>query len=114
MPQQSRLGISIGCGAGAEGATQAGTWQSPEHLNDPAVDAALDAGRTALTDADRAAAYATLNTRLNEVAATVYGYDTQAVFAASNRVKVPAMTDPAMAFGLVGMGFTFRLMEVAE
>lgn len=94
--------------------TQAGTWQSPEHLNDPAVDAALDAGRTALTDADRAAAYATLNTRLNEVAATVYGYDTQAVFAASNRVKVPAMTDPAMAFGLDGMGFTFRLMEVAE
>ncbi len=92
----------------------AGTWQSPEHLSDADVDAALDTGRSAVADADRAAAYNKLNTRLNEVAATVYGYDSQAVFAASTRVKVPAMTDPAKAFGLDGMGFTFRLMEVAE
>lgn len=91
-----------------------GTWQSPEHLSDPAVDAALDSGRTADSDAGRQEAYSTLNARLMEIAPTIYGYDTQAVFAASNRVKVPAMSDPSKAFGLNGMGFTFRLMEMVE
>jgi len=50
-----------------------------------------------------------------EIAPTIYGFDSQSVFAASNRVKVPALSDPAMAFGLDGLGFSFRLMEmVAE
>jgi peptide/nickel transport system substrate-binding protein len=29
-------------------------------------------------------------------------------------VNVPALSDPAMAFGLDGMGFSFRLMEMTE
>lgn len=92
-----------------------GTWQSPEYLNDAAVDAALDAGRTAADEAGREAAYADLNARLMDIAPTIYGFDRQSVFAASNRVKVPALSDPAQAFGLDGMGFSFRLMEmVAE
>ena len=92
-----------------------GTWQSPEYLNDAKVDEFLDAGRAGATDADREAAYAGLNARLMELAPTIYGFDRQSVFAASNRVKVPAMSDPAQAFGLDGMGFSFRLMEmVAE
>ncbi|MEZ5722916.1 MAG: hypothetical protein R3D59_15950 [Paracoccaceae bacterium] len=49
-----------------------------------------------------------------EIAPTIYAYDRQSVFAASTRVKAPALTDPAQAFGLDGMGFTFRLMEVAD
>jgi len=92
----------------------AGTWQSPEYLNDPEVDELLDAGRTAGTDAAREEAYAALNSRLMAVAPTIYGYDRQSVFAASTRVKAPALTDPSQAFGLDGMGFSFRLMEVAE
>lgn len=92
----------------------AGTWQSPEYLDDPEVDALLEKGRTAASDADRAAAYADLNARLMELAPTVYGYDRQSVFAASNRVTVPAMTDPAKAFSLDGMGLSFRLMEMNE
>jgi len=92
----------------------AGTWQSPEYLNDPQVDAALEAGRKATTDEDRAAAYASLNARLMEVAPSIFAYDRQSVFAASNRVKVPTLTDPAKFFALDGMNFTFRLMEVAE
>jgi len=47
-----------------------------------------------------------------EIAPTIYGYDRQSLFAASNRVKVPALSDPEKAFGLDGMGFTFRLMEM--
>jgi len=94
--------------------TASGTWQSPEYLSDAAVDMHLDAGRTAAAPEDREAAYAALNARLMEIAPTIYGYDRQSVFAASNRVKVPAMTDPAMAFGLDGMGFSFRLMEMVE
>ncbi len=78
------------------------------------VDKHLDAGRTAGSDAERETAYAALNARLMEIAPTIYGFDRQSVFAASNRVKVPAMTDPAMAFGLDGMGFSFRLMEMVE
>lgn len=91
-----------------------GTWQSPEYLSDPQVDAALEAGRSGATDEERAAAYGALNARLMEIAPTIYGFDRQSVFAASNRVKVPALSDPAQAFGLDGLGFSFRLMEMTE
>ena len=72
----------------------------------------MDAGRSATSDADREAAYSALNARLMAIAPTIYGFDRQSVFAASNRVNVPALSDPAMAFGLDGMGFSFRLMEM--
>lgn len=91
-----------------------GTWQSPEYLSDELVDEYLTAGRSASSDEDREAAYQKLNARLMEIAPTIYGFDRQSVFAASNRVKVPAMSDPAQAFGLDGMGFSFRLMEMVE
>lgn len=91
-----------------------GTWQSPEYLSDSEVDDALDAGRTARTPADRQTAYAALNRRLMEIAPTIYGFDRQSVFAASNRFKAPALSDPAHAFGLDGMGFSFRLMEMVD
>ena len=91
-----------------------GTWQSPEYLDDAKVDEYLEAGRSAAEDADREAAYTALNARLLEIAPTIYGFDRQSVFAASNRVDVPALNDPAMAFGLDGMGFSFRLMEMVE
>lgn len=91
-----------------------GTWQSPEYLEDAKVDEYLEAGRSAADDADREAAYTALNARLLEIAPTIYGFDRQSVFAASNRVDVPALNDPAMAFGLDGMGFSFRLMEMVK
>ncbi len=91
-----------------------GTWQSPEYLSDADVDKHLDNGKTATSDDDRQAAYAALNARLMEIAPSIYGYDRNSVFAASNRVKVPALSDPAKAFGLDGMGFSFRLMEMTE
>ena len=94
--------------------TAAGTWQSPEYLNDAEVDKLLDMGKTATSEEDRQKAYAALNARLMEIAPSIYGYDRNSVFAASNRVKVPALSDPAMAFGLDGMGFSFRLMEMTE
>lgn len=91
-----------------------GTWQSPEYLADDQVDAALEAGRRSPGEEDREAAYSALNDRLMELAPTIYGYDRQSVFAASNRVNAPALMDPAMAFGVDGMGFSFRLMEMTE
>ena len=94
--------------------SNAGTWQSPEYLNDAQVDEYLEAGRTAIDDAGRETAYAKLNARLLEIAPTIYGFDRQSVFAASNRVKAPALSDPSKAFGLDGMGFSFRLMEMVE
>ncbi|MEP4562645.1 MAG: ABC transporter substrate-binding protein, partial [Nitratireductor sp.] len=90
----------------------AGTWQSPEYLKDEAVDAALEKGRAETSDEGRQAAYTALNDRLMEIAPSIYAYDRQSIFAASNRVKVPALSDPAKAFGLDGFGFTFRLMEM--
>ena len=94
--------------------SKAGTWQSPEYLADPQVDRYLEAGRTAATDEEREAAYSALNARLMKIAPTIYIYDTQSVFAASNRVRAPALSDPERAFGLGGMGFSFRLMEIVE
>jgi len=91
-----------------------GTWQSPEYLNDAEVDRHLEAGRTATTPEGREAAYSALNSRLMDIAPTIYGFDRQSIFAASNRVKAPALSDPAKAFGLDGMGFSFRLMEMTD
>ncbi|MEX0409353.1 ABC transporter substrate-binding protein [Aquibium sp. LZ166] len=90
----------------------AGTWQSPEYLKDDKVDELLAEGRTVTDPAEREATYAELNDRLMEIAPTIYGYDRQSLFAASNRVKAPALSDPEKAFGLDGMGFSFRLMEM--
>jgi peptide/nickel transport system substrate-binding protein len=92
--------------------SSAGTWQSPEYLKDDKVDQYLEEGRTATSNEEREKAYSALNDRLMELAPTIYAYDQLAVFAASDRVKVPALSDPAKAFGVAGMGFTFRLMEM--
>ena len=99
---------------GMYNSSAAGTWQSPEYLKDAKVDELLNKGRTVTSDADRAAAYAELGKRLKELAPTIYAQDQTAVFAASKRVSVPALTDKSKAFGLSGMGFTFRLMEMNE
>jgi len=92
----------------------AGTWQSPEYLKDAKVDELLDKGRTVTAPEERAAAYAEAGERLKELAPTIFAYDQISVFAGSNRVKVPMMTDPSKAFSLIGMNFTFRLMEMNE
>ena len=92
--------------------TKAGTWQSPEHLNDAEVDQLLDAGRVGATDAEREAAYSALNDRLLAIAPSIYGFDSQAVFVARPGISVPALSDPDKAFGLDTMGFAFRLMEM--
>ena len=92
--------------------TKAGTWQSPEHLNDPQVDRLLDEGRIGASDAAREASYSALNDRLMTIAPSIYGFDSQAVFVARPGISVPALSDPAKAFGLDTMGFLFRLMEI--
>ena len=92
--------------------TSAGTWQSTEYLNDAQVDEYLDAGREAPTDADREAAYKNLNDRLMAIAPSIYGFDRQTIYVARPEIKAPALSDPNAAFGLDGMGFVFRLMEV--
>ena len=92
----------------------AGTWQSPEYLKDAKVDELLDKGRTVADEAERGAIYTEASKRLRELQPSIYGYDQTSVFAASKRVSVPALSDPAKAFSLSGMGFSFRLMEVNE
>ena len=73
----------------------AGTWQSPEYLKDAKVDELLDKGRTVTSDEERAAAYTEVGKRLRELAPTIFAYDQKAVFAASKRVSVPALSDPS-------------------
>lgn len=92
----------------------AGTWQSPEYLNDEQVDRYLEEGRIAETDEAREEAYSRLNARLLELAPTIYAYDVQAVFAASDRVSALVLGNEAEAFGLDAMGFMFRLMEMKD
>lgn len=92
----------------------AGTWQSPSHLADDRVDELLEKGRRAATEEERGQVYAALNDRLMEIAPSIYAFDLVSVFVASNRVRVPAMTDPSKAFLLNAKGFTFRLMEMTE
>lgn len=94
--------------------TAAGTWMSPEHLKDPEVDALLDKGRETTDEAERAKIYQELGLKLKSIAPSIYGQDQISVFAASPKVSVPALTDPAKAFPLAAFGFTFRLMEMNE
>ena len=92
----------------------AGTWQSPEYLKDGKVDELLDKGRAVTADEERAKVYTELGQRLRELAPTIFAQDQTSVFAASKRISVPALSDKSKAFGLSGMGFTFRLMEMNE
>ncbi len=92
----------------------AGTWMSPEYLKDKDVDALLQQGREASSDEERSKIYTDLNKRLIALAPSIFAQDQTAVFAASNRVSVPALSDPSKAFALAGFGFTFRLMEMKE
>ena len=92
--------------------TKAGSWQSPEHLNDSEVDRLLDLGRTGASDEAREEAYSALNDRLLAIAPSIYGFDRQSVFVARPNINIPALTDPDYAFGLDTMGFAFRLMAI--
>ncbi len=94
--------------------TSGGTWMSPEYLKDKDVDALLEKGRTTTDDAERAKIYVELNKRLMALAPTIFAQDQTAVFAASNRVSVPALSDPTKAYALAGFGFNFRMMEMKE
>ena len=94
--------------------TEGGTWLSPEYLKDAEVDALLEKGRTTTDDKERTAIYTELNKRLMALAPTIFAQDQTAVFAASDRVSVPALTDPSKAYALAGFGFTFRLMEMKK
>jgi peptide/nickel transport system substrate-binding protein len=94
--------------------SSAGTWQSPEYLKDAKVDDLLEKSRTAGSDADRAAAYDQLNKRLLELSPDIFAYDQTAVFATSKRVTAPTLSDPSKAFGLAGMNFAYRLMEMNQ
>lgn len=91
----------------------AGTWMSPEYLKDAEVDALLDKGRVA-PEAERAKIYEEVNQRLKDLAPSIFAQDQTAVFAASKRVSVPALSDPTKAFALGAFGFNFRLMEINE
>jgi len=92
-----------------------GTWQSPEYLADDEVDRLLEEGRTETDPAARADLYAALDDRLIELAPTIFGFDRQTVFAASDRVRAPALSgDPAAGYALDGFGFNFRFIEVAD
>jgi len=92
----------------------AGTWMSPEHLKDAEVDALLEKGRATLDEAERAKVYEEANKRLIAIAPSIFAQDQTAVFAASDKVSVPALSDPSKAFALAGFGFTFRLMEMKQ
>jgi peptide/nickel transport system substrate-binding protein len=94
--------------------TSGGTWMSPEYLKDKDVDALLDKGRATTDDAARAKVYADLNSRLVSLAPTIFAQDQTAVFAASKRVSVPALSDPAKAYALSAFGFNFRFMEMQQ
>jgi peptide/nickel transport system substrate-binding protein len=91
----------------------AGTWLSPEYLKDKEVDQLLDQGRTAPAE-QRAAVYTKLNKRLISLAPAIFAQDQIAVMAASNRVRVPAFSDPAKAYNVSSFGYTFRLMEMKD
>lgn len=92
--------------------SSAGTWMSPEHLNDAKVDELLDRGRTTTDEAERAAIYAELNQHLIDTAPSIFAQDQVSLFAAAPNVSVPILSDPAQSVALAAYGFNFRFMEM--
>jgi len=91
-----------------------GSWQSPEYLKDEKVDELLEQGRQAGDIAEREKIYQALSLHLKEIAPSIFAHDYVPVFAASNRVTVPALSDDAKRFSVPGYGFAFRLMEMKD
>ncbi len=92
--------------------TIGGTEQSPEYLNDETVDKLLVQGRAMANQDSRSEVYRKLNQHLREIAPSIFAQDFVAVFAASPRVSVPALSDDTKRFLVPGYGFSFRLMEM--
>lgn len=92
----------------------AGTWLAAENLNDPEVDKLLEEGRSATDTAKRTEIYHELNDKLMALSPTIYAYDAQSVYAASNRVEVPALQDPDKEYGFSAYGLTFRDMVMKD
>lgn len=91
----------------------AGTWQSTEWLNDPEVDAMLEAGRDTIDQEERARIYRDLGARLVELQPTIYAFDTQSVYVARDAVEAETlMGDGSNSYSLDGANFMFRHMTV--
>ena len=62
----------------------AGTWRSPEWVDDAEVDRLLDSGRSTIDQAERQKIYEQLVARLIEIQPTIYAYEMVSVFAPSS------------------------------
>ena len=82
-------------------------------VEDPAGDAVRSMGKR-YRGVSLYAASILRNKRLIAIAPSIFAQDQTAVFAASSKVSVPALSDPSKAFALAGFGFTFRLMEMKQ
>ena len=90
----------------------AGTWQSVEWLQNDEVDRLLEAGRAELDQEARAAIYRELSALLVDLQPTIYAYESQSVFPASDRVAAPSLADPTQSYLVNGMNFMFRHMSM--
>jgi peptide/nickel transport system substrate-binding protein len=93
--------------------TVPGTWMSAEHLSDPQVDKLLEAGRTETDPGKRFEIYKQLNTRLREVAPTLFLYELTGVFTTRSAVTIPALANAEDRY-FDNFNLLFREMSVPE
>jgi len=89
-----------------------GQYAAAEWLMDKEVDALLDKGRTTIDLTEREKIYKELVNKLRDLQPSIYGYQIINTFPKSDRVSIPLLEDPARNTRLMGMNFTFRLMEM--
>ncbi len=90
----------------------AGTWRSPEWVNDAEVDRLLDAGRGTIDQAKRQKIYEQLVARLIDLQPTIYAYEMVSVFPSNASIDIPGLMDPSMQQPVMAANFTFRFMTM--
>ncbi len=85
-----------------------GSWSAMAWLQDPAIDARIEAGRAILERAARERHYLELNRDLVALQPAIFGYRTSTVIAKQRFVTAPQLDDPSRAIPTTGGNYVFR------
>jgi peptide/nickel transport system substrate-binding protein len=90
----------------------AGTWLSMSWLQNPEIDAMLEAGRTTVDPEERLQIYREIQERLVELQPAIYAYEQISVFARRANVTLPQLENPELVTPVMGANWNFRLVEI--
>ena len=89
-----------------------GSYISVEWLQNPAIDALLDKGRSTLDPKQREGIYKQLVHDINDLQSDIFGFEIINTYPKSDRVTIPALEDPEKNTHIYGLNFMFRNFQM--